>query len=192
MFLFIDGELEILYIINVFQYISCSYLSCLVIFISSVCFIISIHLMFLFIPIFFHSFSTLYAFQYISCSYLSKLNILLSLHSHISIHLMFLFISSKSVKKRTLALFQYISCSYLSSCNNLFNSSYFVFQYISCSYLSCCVFCTGKLFCISIHLMFLFIQRFYALLILYNTQLSLIFQRFLAFLPTSCFFLNFS
>ena len=136
MFLFIFNQLTGDGGLNLFKYISCSYLSQEVFPSSFHDLSIQIHLMFLFISISIALFAFSIVFKYISCSYLSQFrkdfvnlrghsntsHVLIYLltspflqcFSAIQIHLMFLFIIDPVRPCRTLYRFKYISCSYLS------------------------------------------------------------------------------
>ena len=96
-----------------FQYISCCYLSYLILLISSLKFV-SIHLMLLFIQITMRFPHLVIQFQYISCCYLSRyfLSILAICRSFNTSHVVIYQHSDWFIFSGT--MFQYISCCYLS------------------------------------------------------------------------------
>ena len=121
-------------------------------------YIVSIHLMLLFIGVIFNScrwckrFNTSHVTLYLvrglcSCS-----------ACRVSIHLMLLFITDKDSKSYGIFVFQYISCYSLSAEQDALGTSVVQFQYISCYSLSEMSDGTQGNGLVSIHLMLLFIR----------------------------------
>ena len=116
--------------------------------------------------------TTLHAFQYNSCYCLSRYKYPGLGYQSISIQLLLLFIGAKLGNFTNKLLFQYNSCYCLSGANRNASAHYFVFQYNSCYCLSNCIENGMAIETISIQLLLLFIQRFYAVSCFYYSQFS--------------------
>ena len=142
-----------------FQYISCYSLSLFFAKIKTKIFYVSIHLMLLFIRN--NSYYPMYEpwFQYISCYSLSERSFRPGKCYHVSIHLMLLFIIKASNEFVKMAKFQYISCyslstfwTYMNTLEQRFNTSHVTLYRRDVG-----TWTWG--WCVSIHLMLLFIAQ---------------------------------